>query len=98
MFISRLRTGRYLVKNFAKEGITGTGGDLELIFDTMAGEVRYIGRLLVEVPQRVSRGKEYRFIVENAREGTLRKMSDRHAELTAQAVDAPMRSRESSAP
>jgi hypothetical protein len=98
MFISRLRTGRYLVKNFAKEGITGTGGDLELIFDTMAGEVRYIGRLLVEVPQRVSRGKEYRFIVENAREGTLRKMSDRHAELAAQAVDAPMRSRESSAP
>jgi hypothetical protein len=98
MFISRLRTGRYLVKNFAKEGITGTGGELELIFDTMAGEVRYIGRLLVEVPQRVSRGKEYRFTVENAREGTLRKMSDRHAELAAQAIDAPMRLRESSAP
>ena len=97
MFISRLRTGRYLVKNFAKEGIAGTGGDLDLIFDSMAGEVRYIGRLLVEVPQRVSRGKEYRFTVENAREGTLRHISDRHAELTTQAVDAPMRSRESSA-
>ena len=25
MFISRLRTGRYLVKSFAKEGIAGTG-------------------------------------------------------------------------
>ena len=80
MFISRLRTGRYLVKSFAKEG-----------------EVHYIGRLLVEVPQRVSRGKEYRFTVENAREETLRQISDRHAELVTQAVDAPMRSRESSA-
>ena len=97
MFISRLRTGRYLVKSFAKEGITGTGGDLDLIFDNMAGEVRYIGRLLVEVPQRVSRGKEYRFTVENAREETLRQISDRHAELATQAADAPMRSRESSA-
>ena len=96
MFISRLRTGRYLVKNFAKEGIAGTGGDLDLIFDSMAGEVRYVGRLLVEVPQRVSRGKEYRFTVENAREGTLSQISDRHRELATQAVDAPMRSRESS--
>ena len=69
MFISRLRTGRYLVKSFAKEGIAGTGGDLDLIFDNM----------------------------ENAREETLRQISDRHAELATQAVDAPMRSRESSA-
>ncbi len=97
MFISRLRTGRYLVKSFASEGIAGTGGDLDLIFDSMAGEVRYIGRLLVEVPQRVLRGKEYRFTVENAREGTLKHISDRHAGLATQAVDAPMRSRESSA-
>ena len=97
MFISRLRTGRYLVKSFAKDGISGTGGDLDLIFDSMAGEVRYVGRLLVEVPQRVSRGKEYRFTVENAREGTLRHISDRHAELATHAVDVPMRSRESSA-
>ncbi len=94
VFISRLRTGRYLVKSFAQEHITGTGGDIGLVFDSMAGEVHYIGRLLVEVPQRASRGKEYRFAVENARETTLTHVPKEHDELAKQAMDSPLRSRE----
>jgi hypothetical protein len=98
VFISRLRTGKYLIRGFAQDRIAGKGGDLGLVFDCMAGEVRYIGRLLVEVPQRVSRGKEYRFTVENAREGTLAKIAGPHPELATQAVDVPLQSREEPAP
>lgn len=98
MFISRLRTGRYLVKSFAQERMVGAGGDLDLIIESMAGEVRYVGRLLVEIPQKASRGKEYRFSVENARESTLGQITHDHPELARQAIDAPMRSRESSSP
>jgi hypothetical protein len=98
VFISRLRTGKYLLRNFVQERIVGAGGDLGLVFESMAGEVRYIGRLVVEVPQRVSRGKEYRFTVENARAATLTQISHRHPELARQAVDAPMRTREQPAP
>jgi len=98
VFISRLRTGSYLIRGFSQDQIGGKGGDLDLVFDCMAGEVRYLGRILVEVPQRVTRGKEYRFSVENAREPTLAKVAGPHPELANQAVDAPMRSREQSAP
>lgn len=98
IFVSRLPTGRYLLRSFAQERIVGAGGDLSLVLDSMAGEVRYVGRLLVEVPQRVSRGKEYRFIVENAREATLAQIAGRHGELAKLAVDVPMRPREQSTP
>lgn len=94
IFISRLRSGRYLMKTFSKDNITGIGGDLDLLFDSMAGEVRYIGRVLVEIPQRVSRGKGYRFTVENARESTLAQVSHDHPDLAQRAVDVPMRARE----
>jgi hypothetical protein len=64
----------------------------------MAGEVRYIGRLVIEVPQRASRGKEYRYMVENAREATLTKIAGAQPELAKRAVDAAMRSLEQQAP
>ena len=98
LFISRLRTGRYLIKGFAQDGLAGKGGDLDLVFDSMAGEVRYLGRLLVEIPERPSRGKAYRFTVENAREETLTKVAGRHPALATQVVDVPMRLREQPAP
>ena len=94
IFISRLRSGRYLMKTFSKDNMMGIGGDLYLLFDSMAGEVRYIGRVLVEIPQRVSRGKGYRFTVENARESTLAQVSHDHPDLAQRAVDVPMRARE----
>jgi hypothetical protein len=98
VFISRLRTGSYMMRSFAQDRIAGKGGDLGMVFDSMAGEVRYVGRLLVEVPQRVSRGKEYRFTVENGREKTLTKIAEQHPDFAKQAVDVPMRPREEPAP
>jgi len=93
MFIARVRSGQYLIKRFDEEGLTGLGGELELVFSSMAGEVRYIGRLLVKIPQRMSRGKDYRFTVENARESILAQVSKQHAELTKDVVNVPMQAR-----
>ncbi len=89
-FISRLRTGQYLFKNFHEARVRGIGGDLNLIFASMAGEVRYIGRVLVEIPRRVSAGKGYRFTVQNAREPTLAQVSEQHADLVKDIVNVPM--------
>jgi hypothetical protein len=91
IFIARLRTGQYLFKSFQEARVRGIGGELNLIFASMAGEVRYIGRVLVQIPQRVSVGKGYRFTVENAREPTLAQVSEQHADLTKDAVNIPMR-------
>ena len=94
IFIARLRSGQFLMRSFHEEGMTGLGGELELVFASMAGEIRYIGRVLVEIPQRISKGKGYRFTVENAREPTLAQASQQHADLTKDVVDEPMRARE----
>jgi hypothetical protein len=94
IFISRLRSGQFLIRSFHEEGMTGLGGELDLVFASMAGEIRYIGRVLVEIPQRVSRGKGYRFTVENAREPTLAQVSQQHADMTKDVVDQPMQARE----
>jgi hypothetical protein len=94
IFISRLRSGQYLIRSFSEEGVTGLGGMLDLVFASMAGEIRYIGRVRVEIPQRLSKGKGYRFTVENARELTLAQVSQQHADLTKVVVDEPMQARE----
>lgn len=93
LFIARVRSGQYLIKRFDEEGLTGLGGELDLVFSSMAGEVRYIGRLLVKIPKRMSRGKDYRFTVENAREPTLALVSKQDAELTKDVVTVPMQVR-----
>jgi hypothetical protein len=98
IFISRLRTGQYLFKNFHETRVRGIGGDLNLTFASMAGEVRYIGRVVVEIPQRVSAGKGYRFTVEDAREPTLAQVSEQHADLTKDAVNVPMQASVNAAP
>jgi hypothetical protein len=98
IFIARLRSGQYLIRGFHKEGLTRLGGELNLVFASVAGEIRYIGRVLVEIPQRVSRGKGYRFTVENAREPTLAQVSKQHADLTKEAVNVPMQVRGDAVP
>ena len=98
IFISRLRSGQYLIRNFHKSGMMGIGGELNLAFASMAGETRYIGRVLVEIPQRVSKGKGYRFTIENARERTLAQVSKTHPELTGEVVDVPLQARQQEEP
>ena len=94
IFISSLRPGEYLIKTFKEDAVRGLGGELGLVFASEAGEVRYIGRVRVEIPDRISKGKGYRFTVENAREATLEQVSRRHAVLMKNVQDKPMHSRE----
>jgi hypothetical protein len=98
VFISRLRSGQFLFRSFEEEGTTGLGGELDLVFTSMAGEIRYIGRVLVKIPERISKGNRYRFTVENAREPTLAEVSRQHADLTKDVVDEPMQARERPGP
>lgn len=97
-FISRLPPGQYLVREFHEEGMVGFAGELDLVFMVAPGEIRYIGRLHVEIPRRTSSGKPYRFAIENTREATLALVSKQHALLTSAVVDGPMQVRQYPAP
>lgn len=92
-FLARLRPGQYLMKNFYRTGISGTGGDLNLVFESQSGRVVYVGQVLVEVPPQLTRGKDYRFSVQDARETTFSQLAPQHGTLTQQAITAPMRIR-----
>ena len=98
VFVSRLRPGQYLIRSFHESAIAGIGGDLDVVFTVAGGEVRYVGRMRVEVPRRLSTGKGYRFAVENMRTQTLAQISKHHAMLANSAVDGPMRTRDRSRP
>ena len=97
-FISRLPPGQYLIREFQEEGMVSLAGELDLVFTVVPGEIRYIGRLHVEIPRRTSSGKPYRFAIENSREATLALVSKQHAQLTGTVVDGPMRMRLDPAP
>jgi hypothetical protein len=97
-FISRLPPGQYLVREFHEEGVVGLAGGLDLVFTVAPGEIRYIGRVRVEIPRRTSSGKPYRFAIENAREATLGLASKQHPELTTAVVDGPLQVRMDPAP
>lgn len=92
-FLARLRPGRYLIKNFYRTGLSRTGGDLNLVFESQSGRVVYIGQLLIEVPPQLTRGKEYRFSVQDAHETTFSQLAPQHGALTQQAMTVPMQIR-----
>lgn len=93
-FLARLRPGQYLMKRFYRTGLSGTGGDLNLVFESQSGRVVYVGQVLVEVPAQLTKGKEYRFSVQDAHEATFSQLAPQHGHLTQQAVTAPMRIRQ----
>lgn len=93
-FLARLRPGQYLMKRFYRSGLSGTGGDLNLVFESQSGRVVYVGQVLVEVPAQFTKGKEYRFSVQDAHEATFSQLAPQHGHLTQQAVTAPMRIRQ----
>ena len=92
-FLSRLRPGRYLIKNFYRTGMAGTGGHLNLVFESQSGRVIYIGQLLVEVPPQLAHGKDYRFSVQDTHEITFSQLAPHHRDLTHQAITVPMQIR-----
>ena len=93
-FLARLRPGQYLMKRFYRTGLSGSGGDLNLVFESQSGRVVYVGQVLVEVPAQFTKGKEYRFSVQDAHEATFSQLAPQHGHLTQQAVTAPMRIRQ----
>ena len=93
IFVSRLRPGAYLIRSFHEASVAGLGGDLDIVFSVNPGEVRYVGRLNIEIPRRAARGKDYRFTIENQRAQTLASVPPEHDALANAAVDGPMQAR-----
>lgn len=93
IFVARLPTGSYLIKTFRHEGLSVMGGNLGLIFSVAPDTTRYVGRLLLEIPRRVTMGTVYTYKVEDAREATLAAVRKQHPDLTRYAVSAPMQTR-----
>ncbi|WP_455371088.1 hypothetical protein [Petrachloros mirabilis] len=89
-FVAHLPVSRYVFKSFHHKGLSAMGGEVGLTFSVAPGTTVYIGRLLLEVPGRVTLGTSFTYRVENAREATLVAVRRRHPEISLQPVDAPM--------
>jgi len=90
LFVSRLRPGRYLIRSFHASGLVGLGGELHAVFTAEPGAVRYVGRLHVVIPSRLSKDRPYRFTLENAHKEDLATLAVRHPALAGAAREAPM--------
>ncbi len=97
-FLARLRPGHYLMKNFHRTGMSGTGGDLNLVFESQSGRVVYVGQVVVDVPPQLSHGMEYHFSVQDTHDTTFAQLAPQHGHLTQQAVTAPMQIRPAGTP
>jgi hypothetical protein len=93
VFVSRLRPGAYLIRAFRDTGLAGLGGDLDVLLSVEPGEVRYVGRLQLQVPHYLSRGKGYQFTIDDRRADTLARVEQHHPALTEHVVDGPMQAR-----
>lgn len=98
IFVSRLRPGSYLIRNFHEEGIVRLEGEVGGVFTVRSNEVHYIGRLRVTLPGWTAKGKAYRVVVENDRESTLGEVSKVYPDLVATVVNAPVQIGEPAAP
>jgi len=81
LFVSRLRPGRYLIRSFQASGLVGLGGDLNVVFTAEPGAVRYVGRLHIVVPSRLSEDRPYRFTLEKAQQADLARLAVRYPDL-----------------
>lgn len=92
-FVSRLPVGNYLIKTFRHEGLSAIGGDLEVKFTVEPGRTQYLGRLILDVPRRVSFGTPYTFRIANARDTAVAALRQRYPALAQEVVDSPMQAR-----
>jgi hypothetical protein len=93
IFVARLPVGTYLFKTFHHEGLSAMGGDLGLTFSVAPDATRYIGRLFLEVPRRVTMGVPFNYMVQDARDATLAAVRKQHPDVGQQAENAPMQTR-----
>jgi|SRR5262245_10676781 len=88
IFVARLPFGRYVISSFRYKGITVLAGELGLHFVVAPRTTLYIGRLVLEVPRRVTLGIPYTVDIQNAREVTIDALQAQHPGLGRDAVDA----------
>jgi len=93
IFVARLPVGDYLIKAFHHEGLSAMGGDLGLIFSVAPDATRYIGRLVLDVPRRVTVGASFTYTVQDAHKSTFAAVHKQHPDLEQRAVNAPMQAR-----
>lgn len=93
IFVARLPVGTYIFKSFRHAGLSAMGGDLGLTFTVTPDTSSYIGRLLLDVPRRVTLGVPFTYRVEDAREATLDTVIREHPEIGHRPVNAPMQAR-----
>lgn len=93
MFVARLPVGSYLIKTFRHEGLSAIGGDLDVRFSVEAGRTQYLGRLVLDVPRRVSLGVPYTFRIVDERGAAIAALRQRHPALAEEVVNRPMQVR-----
>ena len=93
IFVARLPVGDYLIKSFRYEGLSVIGGDLGLIFSVAPDATRYVGRLVLDVPRRVTIGTPYTYTVEDSRDAAFAVLHKEHPDLGRHVVIAPMQAR-----
>lgn len=69
------------------------GGELNVAFSVAPDTTYYVGRLVLDVPRRVTVGSPFVFRVENGRDATLAAVRKRHPDLGADVLNAPMQAR-----
>jgi hypothetical protein len=93
IFVARLPVGSYLIKTFYHEGLSAIGGELDVTFFVAPDTTYYVGRLVLDVPRRVTFGSPFTFRIENWRDATLAAARKQHPNLGAAVVNAPMQAR-----
>lgn len=93
IFLAHLPVGSYVFKSFRHEGLSAMGGELGVTFSVAPNTTHYVGRLLLDVPRRVSLGVPYTYTVQDASVTTLAAVRARHPEIGQQTVNTPMQVR-----
>jgi hypothetical protein len=93
IFVARLPFGRYVINSFRYKGISVLAGELGLTFVVAPRTTLYIGRLILEVPRRVTLGTPYTVEIQNGREATIGALQTQHPGLGRDALDALIQAR-----
>jgi hypothetical protein len=90
LFVARLPVGTYRIKTFRHEGFSAMGGELRICFTVTPKMTKYIGRLVLDVPRRVTLGSPFTYRIDDAHDTTLDKIREQHPDLGPDVVIAPM--------
>jgi len=93
IFVARLPFGRYVISSFRYKHTSVLAGELGLNFVVAPRTTLYIGRLILQVPRRVTLGTPYTVEIQNGREATIGALQTQHPGLGRDALDALIQAR-----